>query len=139
MNVSTTRFGSVTIDEGDVLTFVDGLIGMEQCRRWVLLADAANAALGWLQSLERADVALAVAEGRADTGLGLAAMARRHGLDFVSLARERYDLVVWRRDYFEGALQRLFEFAHGPAFAARGATMDGYEFGGLGSVRYNGP
>jgi flagellar assembly factor FliW len=64
MNLSTTRFGSVTIEEGDVLDFVDGLIGMEQCRLWVLLADASNPALGWLQSTERSDVALAVVSPR---------------------------------------------------------------------------
>jgi flagellar assembly factor FliW len=64
MNLSTTRFGSVTIEEGDVLNFVDGLIGMEQCRRWVLLADASNPALGWLQSTERGDLALAVVSPR---------------------------------------------------------------------------
>ena len=64
MNISTTRFGSVTIGDGDVLTFVDGLIGMEQCRRWALLADASNSALGWLQSLDRADLALAVVSPR---------------------------------------------------------------------------
>jgi flagellar assembly factor FliW len=60
----TTRFGTVSIDESDVLTFVDGLIGMEGCRRWVLLADAQNAALAWLQSLDRAEVALAVVSPR---------------------------------------------------------------------------
>jgi flagellar assembly factor FliW len=64
MNISTTRFGSLTIREDDVLTFVDGLIGMEDCRRWILLADAQNAALGWLQSLDRAEVALAVVSPR---------------------------------------------------------------------------
>ncbi|MEX0642981.1 MAG: flagellar assembly protein FliW [Pirellulales bacterium] len=64
MNLSTTRFGSVTIEDGDVLSFVDGLIGMEQCRHWVLLADASNVALGWLQSIERADLALAVVSPR---------------------------------------------------------------------------
>ena len=64
MNISTTRFGNVNIDEGDVLTFIDGLIGMEQCRRWVLLADAQNSALGWMQSLDRPDVALAVVSPR---------------------------------------------------------------------------
>jgi flagellar assembly factor FliW len=64
MNINTTRFGSLTIDEGDVLTFVDGLIGMEACRRWVLLADAQNSALAWLQSLDRAEVALAVVSPR---------------------------------------------------------------------------
>jgi flagellar assembly factor FliW len=64
MNITTTRFGSLTIREDDVITFVDGLIGMEDCRRWVLLADAQNAALGWLQSLDRSEVALAVVSPR---------------------------------------------------------------------------
>jgi flagellar assembly factor FliW len=64
MNINTTRFGTLAIDEIDILTFVDGLIGMETCRRWVLLADAQNSALAWLQSLDRAEVALAVVSPR---------------------------------------------------------------------------
>jgi flagellar assembly factor FliW len=64
MKINTTRFGTLTIDESDVLTFVDGLIGMEECRRWVLLADAQNSALAWLQSLDRDEVALAVVSPR---------------------------------------------------------------------------
>jgi flagellar assembly factor FliW len=64
MKISTTRFGSLTIEDGDILTFVDGLIGMEDCRRWVLLGDAENEALGWLQSLDRPDVALGVVSPR---------------------------------------------------------------------------
>src|SRR6187401_3597118 len=64
MKISTTRFGTVKIEETDVITFVDGLIGMEDCRRWVLLADAQNSALGWLQSLERPEVALGVVSPR---------------------------------------------------------------------------
>jgi flagellar assembly factor FliW len=62
--VPSSRFGDVEISSDDVLTFVDGLIGMEQCRRWVILADAQNSALGWMQSLDRADVALAVVNPR---------------------------------------------------------------------------
>ena len=64
MDITTTRFGSLSVDQTDVLTFVDGLIGMEECRRWVLLADAQNSALGWLQSLDRPEVALAVVSPR---------------------------------------------------------------------------
>jgi flagellar assembly factor FliW len=64
MNISTTRFGSLAVRDEEVLTFVDGLIGMEECRRWVLLADAQNDALAWLQSLDRGEVALAVASPR---------------------------------------------------------------------------
>jgi flagellar assembly factor FliW len=64
MNISTTKFGSLSIEEADVLTFVDGLIGMEDCHRWVLLGDSENPALAWLQSLERSEVALAVVSPR---------------------------------------------------------------------------
>jgi len=64
MNIATTRFGSLTIDEADVLTFVDGLIGMEDCRRWVLLGDTDNSALAWLQSVDRAEIALGVVSPR---------------------------------------------------------------------------
>jgi flagellar assembly factor FliW len=64
MEITTSRFGSLTVTDDDVLTFVDGLIGMEDCQRWALLADAQNAALGWLQSLDRPEVALAVVSPR---------------------------------------------------------------------------
>ncbi|MCI0332228.1 MAG: flagellar assembly protein FliW [Planctomycetes bacterium] len=77
MNINTTRFGTLAIDEGDILTFVDGLIGMEQCRRWVLLADAQNSALAWLQSLERAEVALAVVSPRRFVPEYMCRVARR--------------------------------------------------------------
>ncbi|WP_442482090.1 flagellar assembly protein FliW [Aeoliella sp. SH292] len=60
----TTRFGNVPIEPTDVLRFDQGLIGMEMCREWVLLADNTNGALAWLQSLDRAEVALAVVSPR---------------------------------------------------------------------------
>ena len=64
MEIATTRFGTLRVDQHDVLTFVDGLIGMEDHCRWALLADGQNSALGWLQSLDRPDVALAVVSPR---------------------------------------------------------------------------
>jgi flagellar assembly factor FliW len=64
MDVSTTRFGVVSIEESDVLAFADGLIGLEECCRWVLLADAQNSALGWLQCVDLPQVALAVVSPR---------------------------------------------------------------------------
>ena len=47
-----------------MLSFADGLIGMEECCRWVLLADAQNSALGWLQCVDLPQVALAVVSPR---------------------------------------------------------------------------
>lgn len=83
------------------------------------------------------EVALGVAEGKAAAGLGLAAMARRHGLAFVPLARERYDLVMCRRDYFGAAITRLLDFTSSAAFTERALSLEGYDVSGLGTVRYN--
>jgi len=64
MEIRTTRFGSVSIDPGDILLFPDGLPGMEDCRHWVLLADTQNDCLGWLQSTTHPEFALAVVSPR---------------------------------------------------------------------------
>jgi flagellar assembly factor FliW len=64
MEIRTTRFGKVEIEATDVLEFPAGMLGMEACTQWVLLADAENDALGWLQSTTRPEVALAVVSPR---------------------------------------------------------------------------
>lgn len=64
MQINTTRFGAVEIQSSDVLEFPLGLIGLEPWTKWVVLADGENSGLGWLQSTERADLALAVVSPR---------------------------------------------------------------------------
>lgn len=85
------------------------------------------------------EVATAVADGKAQAGLGLACVAVRFGLDFLPLARERYDLLIDRRAYFEPPVQRLIGFCADPRFAEMADTLGGYDVSGLGTVRYNGP
>lgn len=63
-HIRTTRFGPVEIRPSDILEFPQGLLGLEQCRQWVLLADAQNDALAWLQCTTRPEVALAVLSPR---------------------------------------------------------------------------
>ena len=84
------------------------------------------------------DLALAIATGRADVGLGIAAAARLHNLAFVPLVEERFDLMVWRRAYFEPAFQKLVAFCREPAFQARAAELGGYDVSGFGRVHFNG-
>jgi len=64
MFIQTTRFGRLEIAPQDVLVFPAGIPGLEDCREWVLLADADNDALGWLQSTKRREVAFAVVSPR---------------------------------------------------------------------------
>ena len=85
-----------------------------------------------------ADVAQHVLEGRADAGLAVETVARMHRLDFIPLFRERYDLLVWRREYFEPPMQRLLGYCAGAAFRRRATEIGGYDYSGLGTVRYNG-
>lgn len=85
------------------------------------------------------DIAVAITEGKADAGFGLGCVAHQFRLGFVPLLRERYDIVVFRRAYFDPAFQAFIEFCRGDAFRARAAELGGYDLSGSGTVRYNGP
>lgn len=65
MRIATTRFGEIEVEPRDVLTFPAGIAAFEDCRAWVLLGDADNERIGWLQSLTAAEVALPVVSPRA--------------------------------------------------------------------------
>ena len=64
MEIATYRFGQLHIESHDLIHFPRGILGLETCRNWVLLADSQNDALGWLQSTERPEIALAVVSPR---------------------------------------------------------------------------
>jgi flagellar assembly factor FliW len=64
MQIQTTRFGVVHVDPDAILAFPNGILGLGNCRHWVLLADAHNDALAWMQSTTRPDIALAVVSPR---------------------------------------------------------------------------
>ena len=55
---------TVAIEADDILHFPAGLAGLEDCRHWVLLADARTTRSGWLQSTSRPEIALAVVTPR---------------------------------------------------------------------------
>lgn len=79
-------------------------------------------------------VAAAVASGRADCGLGIAAAAQALDLDFVPLFDERYDLVI-PSVYFRGQLLApLFEVLKDPAFRQAVAGLPGYDIGKMGEL-----
>ncbi len=85
------------------------------------------------------EVAMAVADDRADVGLGVASVARQFRLEYIPIARERYDLLVWRQSWFEPALQALSNLVRRPAFKRKAEELGGYDLSGIGRVRYNGP
>ena len=68
--------------------------------------------------------ARAIASGEADAALGLQASARQHGLDFIPLFEERYDLILPREH--EGILAPLFDHIQTAAFRQNISTLTGY-------------
>jgi putative molybdopterin biosynthesis protein len=90
-------------------------------------------------ALTEMDVAVAVSEGRADAGLGIATVAHQTRLGFVPLIEERYDLAIWRAAFFEEPVQKLLTFARTSRFVERAKSLTGYDVSGVGTVRYNAP
>jgi len=114
--------------------------GSDTLFRWLLGEhdiDHARLELAANPSLTEDDLALAVREGAADVGLAVEAAARRHGLHFVPLHKEQFDLALRRRNYFEPNIQQLLRFAASDRCAERAARMGGYDLSELGVVAYN--
>lgn len=64
MKLDTSRFGTIEIQSDDILFFRFGMFGFEDQQHWVLLSDAKNSAVAWLQSLKQADLAMPVVSPR---------------------------------------------------------------------------
>ncbi len=100
-----------------------------------------RADLNILEAVERTetDLAMAIAAGRADVGLGVEAVARQFQLNFALLVVERFDLLVWRKAYFEPPFQKFMRFCESPAFRGRAEALGGYDCSEMGAIHFNGP
>ncbi len=65
-----------------------------------------------------------IASGKADAALGLQAAARQHGLDFIPLFEERYDLVLSRDN--EKTLLPLLDYLQTATFRSELGVLTGY-------------
>jgi len=80
-------------------------------------------------------VAAAVLSGAADTGLAVLSAAQALGLDFLPVARERYDLAIPERFYDTPMLQALLGIIRDDAdFRETIANMGGYDVSDMGKV-----
>lgn len=84
------------------------------------------------------DLAMEIASGRADVGLGIAASARQFKLEFRPVIVERFDLLIWRRAFFDPPFQKLMQFCAKDIFKQRAQEMGGYDIQGFGTVHFNG-
>jgi putative molybdopterin biosynthesis protein len=77
-------------------------------------------------------VATAVASGRADCGLGIAAAAQALDLDFIPLFQERYDLVIPKQ--FVDFLTPLFDLLTDSRFQHSISLLKGYDVSIMGTI-----
>ena len=79
-------------------------------------------------------VAAAVASGRADCGLGIAAAAQALDLDFIPLFQERYDLVFPKQFAESDLLAPLFGLLADAAFREAVSHLTGYDVSVMGTI-----
>jgi putative molybdopterin biosynthesis protein len=79
-------------------------------------------------------VAAAVASGRADCGLGIAAAAQALDLDFIPLFHERYDLVIPKEHAETDLLAPLFRLLTDHRFRGAVSRLTGYDVSVMGTI-----
>lgn len=79
-------------------------------------------------------VAVAVASGTADTGLGILAAARALELDFIPVLKERYDLVIPRAHFESPLLEPMLAILQDASFKVEISEMGGYDTSQMGQV-----
>lgn len=62
MEVKTTRFGTVEVDDSRVMEFPEGLLGFPDCRHYVLLQTNDEGTFFWLQSADHSELAFVVCD-----------------------------------------------------------------------------
>lgn len=81
-------------------------------------------------------IAAAVASGSADTGLGILAAARALELDFVPIARERYDLLIPAEFWTTPYISLLLAIIKTTEFKNTVQSLGGYDLRDAGQVIY---
>jgi putative molybdopterin biosynthesis protein len=72
-------------------------------------------------------VASSVASGIADAGLGILPAARAMDLDFIPIAKERYDLIIPFVNFEDKKVQRVIETIRSDEFKKMVSQMGGYD------------
>jgi flagellar assembly factor FliW len=100
MKINTTRFGTVAVDAEDIVRFREGLLGLPNCRDWILLGDEENDALAWFQSVDHPEIAMPVVSPRRFVADYQVRLARREiePLELVSLDEAQALVIVGRSD-----------------------------------------
>ncbi len=88
------------------------------------------------EMLTHSELARAIAEGRADLGVGLEASARALGLDFIFLVNERYDLAIPAECWQHPGIASLRSWLQSSSARTALARLAGYDISQTGQIRW---
>ncbi len=60
MKIQTKRFGSIEIEEENIIEFPYGILGFPEYKKYVILADRDNSPFFWMQAINNGEFALVV-------------------------------------------------------------------------------
>ncbi|AIW96478.1 substrate-binding domain-containing protein [Bordetella pertussis] len=100
-------------------------------------AGVAPAAVQSYQNNEFTHMAVAahIASGMADTGIGVETAARRFGLDFIPLVRERYFFAIRKTALESAAMRALLEGMRSPEYRGFVGQLPGYDASDTGAIQ----
>lgn len=62
MKVQSSRFGELDVQEGDIVQFMEGLLGFPDFKRYTILTDASYDPFMWMQSLDEPELAFVLVD-----------------------------------------------------------------------------
>lgn len=87
MVIQTSRFGTVSLNDDDIISFPEGILGFNDLRSFVLLDDPNDEIFAWLQSCETPHVAFPVLEPELFTQ-NYHLMLTKHDLESLGLIKQ---------------------------------------------------
>lgn len=60
MKVQTTRFGTIEVEEEEIIALTEGMLGFSDCSRFVMMDDEIGEPFKWMQSLDIPSLAFVV-------------------------------------------------------------------------------
>ncbi len=82
------------------------------------------------------EIALSILSGEANTGIAASAVSALFGLDFIPIARERFDMICDQSVFFQKGVQSLMEILNGDLFRNQVANLKSYDFKSAGRILY---
>ena len=86
------------------------------------------------EELTHTSVAVQIASGSADVGMGIYSAAQLYGLDFVPICIEEYDLIIPDHAWDTPHTQAMLEVLRSDAFKAKLEAMGGYTLDAPGEI-----